>query len=152
MTLEIERKYLVKPELLELPNEGKKLVQGYVWSDPDKSLRIRIAGEKAMITIKTGTNPLSRSEFEYQIPMKDANELLALCESKIDKTRYLIKFEDLLWEVDIFEGKNKGLIVAEVELSSEDQEISLPNWIDKEVTKDSKYLNVELIKHPFSKW
>lgn len=152
MPLEIERKYLVKPELLQLPNEGKKLIQGYVWSDPDKSLRIRIAGNKALLTIKTGTNPLRRSEFEYEIPMKDANELLVLCESKIEKIRYLIKYENLLWEIDVFEGENKGLIVAEVELSSEEQEINLPNWINTEVTKDPKYLNVELIKHPFSKW
>lgn len=152
MPLEIERKYLVKLELLKLPKEGKKLVQGYIWSDPNKSLRIRIAGEKSLLTIKTGTNPLSRSEFEYEIPMQDANELLALCDSKIEKTRYLINFNNLTWEVDVFEGENKGLIVAEVELSFEDQEIILPNWIEQEVTNESIYLNVELIKHPFSKW
>ena len=152
MSIEIERKYLVKPDLLKLPKEGKKLVQGYIWSDPDKSLRIRIAGEKALITIKTGTNPLSRSEFEYEIPMQDANELLALCDSKIEKTRYIINSKNLIWEVDVFAGENEGLIVAEVELSAEDQKIILPNWIEQEVTSDSKYLNVELIKHPFSKW
>ena len=152
MPLEIERKYLVKPELLKLPKEGKKLIQGYVWSDTDKSLRIRIAGEKAWMTIKTGTNSLSRSEFEYEIPMADATELLALCDSKIEKTRYFIKYDNLLWEIDVFEAKNKGLIVAEVELLSEEQAINLPNWIKKEVTNNSKYLNVELIKHPFCKW
>lgn len=152
MALEIERKYLVKPELLKLPEEGKKMIQGYIWSDPHKSLRIRIAGEKSLLTIKTGTNPLSRSEFEYEIPMQDAKELLALCNSKIEKTRYLINHKDLTWEIDVFEGDNKGLIVAEVELYAENQEINLPNWIEQEVSKNPKYLNVELIKHPFSKW
>lgn len=152
MPLEIERKYLVKQELLNLPKQGKKIVQAYIWSNPNKSLRIRIAGEKAFLTIKTGTNPICRSEYEYEIPIKDANELLALCDAKIEKTRYLIEFDNLVWELDIFEGENKGLIVAEVELSSKEQKINKPNWLGTEVSEDSKYLNVELIKHPFSQW
>jgi len=152
MSIEIERKYLVKPDLLSLPKEGKKLIQGYIWSDPDKSLRIRIANEKAFLTIKSGNNPLSRSEFEYEIPITDAENLLGLCESKIEKTRYLILHKNATWEVDVFEGDNKALIVAEIELSDENEQIELPNWIDREVTNDSKYLNVELIKHPFTKW
>ncbi|MFA9370295.1 MAG: CYTH domain-containing protein [Labilibaculum antarcticum] len=152
MPLEIERKYLIKADLLDLPLGGKKLIQGYIWSDPDKSLRIRIAGDKAFLTIKTGNNPLSRSEFEYGIPMKDAQDLLALCDSKIEKTRYLIPQNNLFWEVDVFEGDNDGLIVAEIELNSEHEKFEIPHWIDHEVTNESKYLNVELIKHPFSKW
>ncbi len=152
MPLEIERKYLIKADLLDLPQDGKKLTQGYIWSDPDKSLRIRIAGDKAFLTIKAGNNPLSRSEFEYEIPMKDALELLDLCDSKIEKTRYLIPQNNLFWEIDVFEGDNNGLIVAEIELSSENEQLELPQWIDSEVTNESKYLNVELIKHPFSKW
>ncbi len=152
MPLEIERKYLIKADLLNLPKEGKKLIQGYIWSDPNKSLRIRIAGNKAFLTIKTGNNPLRRSEFEYEIPMKDAEDLLDLCDSKIEKTRYLIPQNNLFWEVDVFAGENNGLIVAEIELNSEDDTFELPQWIDHEVTNESKYLNVELIKHPFTKW
>lgn len=152
MPLEIERKYLIKSDLLDLPKEGKKLIQGYIWSDLDKSLRIRIANNKAFLTIKAGNNPLSRSEFEYEIPLKDAEDLLILCDSKIEKTRYLIPQDNLFWELDVFEGENKGLIVAEIELNTEDEQFELPQWIDREVTHESKYLNVELIKHPFSKW
>ena len=152
MPLEIERKFLIKSNLLDLPQEGKKLIQGYIWSDPDKSLRIRIAGDQSFLTIKTGNNPLSRSEFEYEIPMKDAQNLLVLCDSKIEKTRFVIPQNNLFWEIDVFEGDNKGLIVAEIELSSENEDFELPQWIDREVTNESKFLNVELIKHPFSKW
>ncbi|PKQ64926.1 hypothetical protein BZG02_03505 [Labilibaculum filiforme] len=152
MPLEIERKYLIKANLLKLPQEGKKLIQGYIWSDPTKSLRIRIAGIKAFLTIKSGTNPLNRSEFEYEIPIQDAQDLLLLCDSKIEKTRYLIPQNNLFWEVDVFEGNNTGLIVAEIELNSADEQFEVPQWIDREVTNDSRYLNVELIKHPFSKW
>ncbi|MUP40047.1 CYTH domain-containing protein [Labilibaculum euxinus] len=152
MPLEIERKFLIKPNLLDLPKEGQKLIQGYIWSDPDKSLRIRIAGDQSFLTIKTGNNPLNRSEFEYQIPMKDAQDLLVLCDSKIEKTRFVIPQNNLFWEIDVFEGDNKGLIVAEIELSSENENFELPQWIDREVTNESKFLNVELIKHPFSKW
>lgn len=152
MPIEIERKYLVKPELLKLTNSGKKLIQGYIWTDPNKSLRIRIANEKSFLTIKTGTDPLSRAEYEYEIPLVEAQELLQLCKSKIEKTRYEIHHENGLWEVDVFAGENEGLIIAEIELQSEDEKINLPNWIDREVTTESKYLNVQLIKHPFTKW
>jgi len=152
MSIEIERKYLIKADLLELPEKGKKLIQGYIWSDPDKSLRIRMAGEKAFLTIKTGNNPLNRSEFEYEIPMNDAQDLLILCDSKIEKIRFLIPQNNLFWEIDVFEGDNDGLIVAEIELNSENEKFELPDWIDHEVTNESKYLNVELIKHPFTKW
>ena len=152
MAREIERKYLIKADLLELPKTGKKLIQGYIWSDPDKSLRIRIAGDKAFLTIKTGNNPLNRSEFEYEIPTKDAQELLDICDSKIEKTRFIIPQNNLFWEIDVFKGDNYGLIVAEIELPSENEQFELPTWIDREVTKESNYLNVELIKHPFSKW
>ena len=152
MATEIERKYLVHPDLLPLPENGKKLVQGYIWSDPDKSLRIRIAGDKAFLTIKSGNSILNRSEFEYEIPVKDADELLNMCDAKIEKVRYLIKLGKHTWEIDVFEGANKGLIIAEVELSDEKEEIRLPDWIDREVSDDPRYLNVELIKHPFSEW
>nr|WP_320120503.1 CYTH domain-containing protein [uncultured Marinifilum sp.] len=152
MGIEIERKYLVKEEMINLPKSGKKLIQGYLWSEPDKSLRIRIADTKAFLTIKSGNNILKRGEFEYEIPIKDANELLKMCDPKIEKTRYLIPYEKHIWEIDVFSGANKGLIVAEVELTNENEEIKLPNWIHKEVSHDSRYLNVSLIKNPFTQW
>jgi len=152
MGVEIERKYLVKKEKLNLPEQGKKLVQGYLWSDPNKSLRIRIADTQAFLTIKSGNDILKRAEFEYEIPLYDAKELLQMCDAKIEKTRYLIPQDNLTWEIDVFDGANRGLIVAEVELSNENEEINLPNWIDKEVSQDSRYLNVSLIKNPFTKW
>jgi adenylate cyclase len=152
MALEIERKFLVNIDLLPLPNDGKKLIQGYIWSDPQKSLRIRTAGQKAFLTIKSGNDILKRSEFEYEIPMADAKELLELCDTKIEKTRYLIPMDQYTWEVDVFHGDNQGLIVAEIELSSSQEQIKLPEWIDQEVSNDPKYLNVSLIKNPFIKW
>lgn len=152
MALEIERKFLVNKDLLQLPNHGKKLIQGYIWSDPQKSLRIRIAGEKAFLTIKSGNDILKRSEFEYEIPLADAQELFDLCDAKIEKTRYLIPMDQYTWEVDVFHGDNQGLIVAEIELSSSEEQIKLPEWIDQEVSNDPKYLNVSLIENPFIKW
>ncbi|PXY01498.1 adenylate cyclase [Marinifilum breve] len=152
MAIEIERKFLVNKDLLPLPNDGKKLIQGYIWSYPQKSLRIRIAGEKAFLTIKAGNDILKRSEFEYEIPMTDAHELLDLCDAKIEKTRYLIPMDSYTWEVDVFHGDNQGLIVAEIELASSEEQIQLPEWIDQEVSNDPKYLNVSLIENPFIKW
>jgi adenylate cyclase len=152
MAIEIERKFLVHKHLLQLPDNGKKLIQGYIWSDPKKSLRIRIADKKAFLTIKSGTDILKRSEFEYEIPVIDAENLLGLCDAKIDKTRYLVSIGQHTWEIDIFHGDNQGLIIAEVELSSPKEQIQLPDWIDQEVSNDPKYLNVSLIKNPFVNW
>ncbi|RUT78620.1 CYTH domain-containing protein [Ancylomarina longa] len=152
MAIEIERKFLVNTNLLPQLENGKKLTQGYIWNESNKSLRIRITDTKSFLTIKSGNNPLCRSEFEYEIPMTDAKELLRLCDTKIEKTRYLIPIENHTWEIDIFEGKNQGLIIAEIELSSEKESFFLPKWINKEVSQESKYLNVELIKHPFTEW
>jgi len=152
MAIEIERKYLVHANLLPPLEKGIKLTQGYIWNESNKSLRIRIADNKAFLTIKSGLNPLKRSEFEYEIPRDDAKELLNLCDAKIEKTRYLIPIEKHTWEIDIFEGANQGLIIAEIELLCEQENFLLPNWIDREVSQESKYLNVELIKHPFTKW
>ncbi|MCT4603332.1 MAG: CYTH domain-containing protein [Marinifilum sp.] len=152
MAIEIERKFLVHKHLLQLPDNGKKLIQGYIWSDPKKSLRIRIADKKAFLTIKSGTDILKRSEFEYEIPVIDAENLLGLCDAKIDKTRYLVSIGQHTWEIDIFHGDNQGLIIAEIELSSPKEQIQLPDWIDQEVSNDPKYLNVSLIKNPFVNW
>lgn len=152
MATEIERKYLIREDLLNLPKEGNRIVQGYLWSEKEKSMRIRITRNKGFLTIKTGSNPLSRLEYEYEIPMTDAVELLNQCDKKIDKTRFIIEYAGMNWEVDVFEGKNKGLIIAEIELDAEDQEFEKPKWLGIEVTQDKRYLNVNLINQPYSLW
>lgn len=152
MATEIERKYLIKEEYLKLPETGNRIVQGYLWSEKGKSMRIRITKGKGFLTIKTGTNPLSRLEYEYEIPLTDAEELLSQCDKTIEKTRYLIDYDRMTWEVDVFEGENKGLIVAEIELESEDQQFEKPEWLAIEVTEDTRYLNVNLLKNPISLW
>lgn len=153
MALEIERKYIVNREILNLPKEGKHIIQGYLFNYKNKSMRIRITDDKSLITIKSGTNPLKRMEFEYEIPLSDAREMLKLCGSQlIDKHRYLIYYQEQTWEIDVFHGENDGLIVAEIELERENQDILLPEWIDKEVSKEERYLNASLAVNPYSKW
>lgn len=156
MALEIERKFLVRDQNFLEGVLGTSYRQGYLLSTPEKSARVRIAGTKGYITIKSGVSPdgFTRSEFEYEIPLDDAEKLLEkLCDPKqIQKTRYKIPFEGNLWEIDVFEGANAGLIVAEVELTSEDQVVTLPPWIGEEVTTDSKYTNGRLAKEPFTLW
>jgi len=152
MSIEIERKYLIKEDLLNLPTEGNRIVQGYLWSEKAKSMRIRITRGKGFLTIKTGTNPLSRLEYEYEIPTTDAEELLSQCEKKIEKTRFIIEVAGMNWEVDVFDGDNKGLIVAEIELESADQAFEKPEWLGLEVTQDKRYLNVNLINQPINLW
>lgn len=155
MATEIERKFLVNKEMLPKV-EGKNYVQGYLSSDPEKIVRIRIAGDKGILTIKgkpEGEEAISRPEYEYEIPLKDAKEMMALCEKPlIEKTRYEIQHEDHLWEVDEFKGENEGLIVAEIELNSEDEEFKKPDWVKEEVSDDARYFNINLLRNPFSKW
>ncbi|MDE5421819.1 CYTH domain-containing protein [Ancylomarina sp. DW003] len=152
MATEIERKYLIKEELLNLPADGNRIEQGYLWSEKSKSMRIRITKGKGFLTIKTGTNPLSRLEYEYEIPLTDAEDLLGQCDKTIEKTRFIIEFAGMNWEVDVFEGENKGLVMAEIELESEDQIFEKPEWLGKEVTDDKRYLNVNLINQPIGSW
>ena len=162
MAVEIERKYLVKqPEwrshkeqLLEQnPELGKKYAQGYIPTGNGTTVRVRIIGTQGYLTIKSRTSGYTRAEFEYPIPVADAQQMLnTLClQPLIDKIRYKINYRDLVWEVDEFLGENKGLIVAEVELESENQQIDIPHWIDRQVN-DSKYFNSSLIRYPYSKW
>ncbi|PID95239.1 MAG: adenylate cyclase, partial [Bacteroidetes bacterium] len=146
------RKFLVDVTKLPQLNKGKKLCQGYLWSSPDKSLRIRIVDNTAFLTIKTGTDILQRSEFEYEIPISDAEELLQQCDNKIEKERFILSHAGNSWEIDIFYGRNKGLIVAEIELLHKNQAIELPEWVTQEVTNDTRYLNVSLANHPFLDW
>ncbi|MEH1883863.1 CYTH domain-containing protein [Nostoc sp.] len=154
MAKEIERKYLVRGDSWRGLAEGSVYRQGYIATQDKTTVRIRIVGEKSYLTIKGPSIKYSRLEFEYPIPVKDAQEILeTLCERPfIEKVRYKIEFGGLIWEIDEFDGVNKGLILAEVELNDENQQIELPNWIGQEVSDDSRYFNSNLVKHPFSQW
>ena len=152
--LEIERKFLVANDSWkqEVTN-STAIKQGYLNSTPERTVRVRIRGEKGYLTIKGKNENLTRKEFEYEIPLSEANELLDLCEKPIiEKIRHLVIKDEFTWEIDVFEGDNKGLIVAEIELTSENQRFETPAWIGKEVSADARYFNSSLIKLPYSKW
>ena len=154
MAKEIERKFLVKGDSWRGQGSGKRYRQGYLSTVKGRTVRVRAAGDKGFITVKGIDVGPTRSEYEYEIPLADAKEVLDhLCERPlIVKTRYRIQFGGLTWEVDEFEGENRGLITAEVELRDENQEVSLPDWIGAEVTGDPRYFNSNLVAHPFSRW
>ena len=153
MSREIERKFLVNKKLFKPESEGQYIAQGYLSSTPERTVRVRIKNNRGYLTVKGKNNGISRSEFEYEIPEDDAKELLELCEpSIIVKRRYIINFKDSIWEVDIFEGDNEGLIVAEIELQSENEEFNKPNWIAEEVSNDPRYYNSQLSKQPYKYW
>lgn len=162
MATEIERKFLVKPDEWQQFQQrsdptllsSTRYRQGYISSSVHKTVRIRIAGDRGFITIKGPTVGYSRSEFEYSIPLADAEVMLdQLCEPPlIEKTRHRVAWANLVWEVDEFAGENQGLMVAEVELSDANQAITLPDWAGEEVSDDPRYFNANLAKHPFTRW
>jgi CYTH domain-containing protein len=155
MATEIEKKFLIHPnKWIATPKpEGQWLLQGYLFEENYKSCRVRIAGNRAWINIKKMQDALHRLEFEYEIPVPDATDLLnELSISRIEKTRYNIPFKGHLWEVDVFAGANEGLIVAEIELKHADADFEKPDWVADEVTYDVRYLNTQLAQHPFSSW
>ena len=154
MAKEIERKFLVKGDSWRKLAEGTVYRQGYIATREKATVRIRLAGNQGYLTIKGPSVKYSRAEFEYTIPIEDAQEMLdTLCDRPlIEKIRYKLEWNNLIWEIDEFDGVNKGLILAEVELTDEKQHIELPDWIDKEVSEDPKYFNSNLVKHPFSQW
>lgn len=155
MGIEIERKFLVHKEKWDqVTKEEKSLFrQGYIVSDPERTIRVRLTDEEGFLTIKGLTVGAVRPEFEYRIPKEDAQELLhRFCDSEVSKIRHFITHDNNLWEVDEFLGQNEGLIVAEIELASEDESFSLPEWIDKEVTAEKKYSNSNLAINPFKNW
>ena len=154
MALEIERKYLIDLEKIGTLENGVRIKQGYLSTNKDAVVRVRVKNDKAYLTIKGSNSGIARLEFEYEIPLEEANEMLEkLCQKPvIDKTRYLIKHDIHTWEVDIFYGDNEGLVVAEVELSSEDEHINLPIWVKEEVSHDDRYFNSNLMKLPFKDW
>lgn len=155
MGLEIERKFLVKESIWdELEKlDGLHCVQGYLVNEAEKTIRVRIIGEKGLITIKGKTIELTRSEFEYEIPLEDAKALMnQFVGARIVKTRYLIPIANHTWEIDVFHEENEGLIVAEIELENATDSFDCPEWIGKEVSHDSKYYNACLLKNPFKNW
>ena len=151
--VEIERKYLIKKELWKPTGKGTTIKQGYLSITSKSVVRVRTAGQKAYLTIKGMRTGITRTELEYEIPKHEAEVLLKLClNSAVEKIRYFEEIDELTWEIDVFEGENEGLIIAEVELTSEEQEIVLPEWIDREVSQDYRYFNSWLSQHPFKTW
>ena len=155
MAQEIERKFLVKGDFKPHVSKSTKIIQGYLSSVPERTVRVRVKGEKGFITIKGIGNEsgASRYEWENELSVADATDLLGICEpGVIDKTRYIVKAGNHSYEVDEFYGDNDGLTVAEVELSSEDEEFIKPDWLGEEVTGDVKYYNSMLMKNPYKSW
>jgi adenylate cyclase len=153
MGVEIERKFLPTSEAWRALGQPLLLRQGYLSSDPARVVRVRVEGDQAWLTIKGKSVGATRGEWEYPIPLADANQLLALCEQPIvEKYRRRIEFAGNVWEVDEFLGANQGLVVAEVELGAEDQQFDRPEWIGAEVTDDPRYFNSALVRHPYSQW
>lgn len=154
--IEIERKFLVKNESFKAEAfTQNRITQGYLSSIPERTVRVRIKGDKAYLTIKGMTNEtgMSRFEWEKEIPVDEAKSLLFLCEKGvIDKTRYEVKINQHVYEVDAFHGENNGLIIAEIELDSEAEAFEKPNWLGQEVTNDKRYYNSNLSLNPYSNW
>lgn len=153
MAEEIERKFLVTGEAWKA-YPGVTIRQGYLTTDPERTVRVRTKGEKGYLTVKGITRGATRAEYEYEIPAEDANKMLdTLCHRPlIEKIRYHVPFGEHMWEVDLFFGDNDGLVVAEVELGHEEEEPDLPIWVGEEVTHDSRYFNASLIENPYKNW
>jgi len=154
MGVEIERKFLLTNEGWRGQGHPTLMRQGYLVADPVRTVRVRIEGERAVITIKGKSTGASRGEWEYEIPVPDATELLdGLCEQpQVEKIRHRIEHAGHTWEVDEFLGLNAGLVVAEIELGAEDEAFEKPDWIGAEVTGDKRYFNSSLIRMPYSQW
>ncbi len=154
MAIEIERKFLLRNADWRKGSTGTNYRQGYLSIDPERTVRVRIAGDQGYLTIKGKTEGMSRAEFEYSIPLAEATQLLAtLClRPLIEKIRYCVPYADRIWEIDEFAGENEGLILAEVELETSDQQVELPPWAGKEVTTDPRYYNSSLSQNPYRDW
>lgn len=153
MPTEIERKFLLKPGQWHPATSGRRMTQGYLSRDPDRTVRVRVVGDEAFMTVKSRRTGISRTEIEFPIALEHARDLLTLCHQPlIDKTRHEVMHEGMLWEVDVFHGANEGLIVAEIELPAEDTAFAVPDWIGEEVSHDMRYTNSRLSAVPFSEW
>ena len=152
MATEIERKFLVEGDFRSEAIGKTRIVQGYICSDKGRTVRVRIRGDKGYLTVKgaASASGLSRYEFEREVPLEDAEQMLRLCEpGAIDKERYLVPYGQHTWEVDVFHGPNEGLILAEIELSAEDEPFERPAWLGKEVSGDRRYYNSMLMRNPY---
>ncbi|WP_018231783.1 CYTH domain-containing protein [Thioalkalivibrio thiocyanodenitrificans] len=155
MAQEIERKFLVIGDSWRhLVSRSVQYQQGYLCGNARSSIRIRVSDESGYLNIKSATLGVRREEFEYPVPLPDARHMLELlCEGPlIEKTRHFVEYRGHVWEVDVFEGQNQGLVVAEVELSSEDETFERPDWIGEEVSHDARYYNTSLVRHPYTHW
>lgn len=155
MALEIERKFLVRGDFRPEVASSTRMVQGYLCARPQRTVRVRIAGEQGFLTIKgsPGASGLSRYEWERELPVEEALELLELCEpGRIDKVRHRVEFAGKTFEVDEFRGDNQGLVIAELELACEDQPFERPVWLGAEVSGDPRYYNSSLIRNPYCDW
>lgn len=154
MAIEIERKFLVKTNEIPVLNDGQLISQGYIASADKTTVRVRVKGDKGFITLKGATVGLSRLEYEYEIPVTDAIEMIdTLCLGQtVSKTRYELPVGGHVWELDVFHGDNQGLVVAEVELVDESEQPELPIWVGEEVTGQVKYYNSQLLQQPYSQW
>lgn len=155
MATEIERKFLVRDDSWRAEADaGIVMRQGYLIGAEKASVRVRVSGEHAYLNIKSATLGVQRQEYEYEIPLSDAEEILdTLCQRPlIEKTRYHVRHGGHTWEIDVFEGDNAGLVVAEIELGAEDEPFERPPWLGEEVSHDKRYYNVCLVKHPYKEW
>ncbi len=150
--IEIERKFLVVSDEWKV-HPSVLVRQGYLSADPDRTVRIRTCGNKAWLTIKGATEGASRQEYEYPVPIEEAEALLKLCHLPlIEKYRFRVLHEGMVWEIDEFIKENSGLVVAEIELTSEQQKLARPEWLGAEVTHDARFYNSSLMLRPFSTW
>ncbi len=155
MSFETEHKYLIDTALWQkvVPDISVRIRQGYLLPGTGTTVRVRTKGDKGFITVKGTAEGATRAEYEYEIPFSDAVEMLThLCSAIIEKTRYVVMVDGHLWEVDVFEGDNAGLVIAEIELENEDVIYTLPEWVKEDVTADMRYMNSSLVTHPYSAW
>ena len=154
MTVEIERRFLLADDSWrKAASEPLVLQQGYLSVEKERTIRVRIIGSQAWLTLKGYISDMTRSEFEYEIPLAHAQVMMAdMCPFKMEKYRYRVEFEGFVYEIDEYFGDNAPLIVAEIELPAEDTEFPKPSWLGKEITSDGKFTNAYLSKHPYSSW
>jgi len=155
MGVEIERKFLVVgDDWRSVVSSSTRIVQGYLASTPEVTVRVRVRGERAYLTIKGRSSGISRSEYEFDIPVADAEAMLTdLAQGPvIEKTRHLLEVDGHTWELDVFAGANEGLVMAEIELGSADEQFTVPSWAGRDVSDDARYYNVNLARTPYSHW
>ncbi|MBM3116447.1 CYTH domain-containing protein [Jeongeupia naejangsanensis] len=153
MAIEIERKFLLASDgWRDAVHRSTRIAQGYLCTDPERTVRVRLKGDAGFLTIKGKNQGIARAEFEYPVPADDAAAMLALCPNVLDKTRHLVSVETMLWEIDEFHGDNAGLVVAEIELPSVDATFVRPDWLGAEVSADPRYFNSALSEKPYCRW